>query len=560
MDPAEKYVKQVLDNKILTCDYIKMACQRHLDDLNNQKNLGLVWKPEIGDRILEYSSYLRHWKGSKAGQRIELQPHQQFYFQSLYGWHKYNSEGELVRRFRTSYKEVARKNGKTSECAIKSLYHLDLDNEAGAQAYFVATKEEQARIGFQDVQEIAKKSGLTSSGFKVYTKSVTYEQKGSFIKPLGSDSNTQDGFDPSLGIIDEYHAHKNDRMLNVIESGMGARKQPLIDIITTAGFNKEGPCFSLRKVCIDILEGKLTDNGLFALIYTLDEDDDWENPEVWIKSNPNLDVSVNKDFLKDRFIKAKNEGGSKEVDFKTKNLNIWTDASSVWIPDDEYMTCNLEEDEQVLIGRPCYGGIDLAKSIDLNAFALFFPSEDTDSEPHRAKLFFWIPEDKAKPENNKDGVDYPKWIDEGHIFSTKGGIVDHRFVTKTVCDLRASYDINSIAVDPSHTYHGVVQDLGDEEFEIVSYGQGHKNYNDPLCEFESMVKQQSFNHFGNPVLRWMVGNVEISTNHEGKRKPDKAKSINKIDGVAALLMAIGEWMRVRKESGSNYDERGILYL
>lgn len=335
------YVKKVLDNNIVTCDYIKMACQRHLDDIANAKNKGLIWKPEEGNRIIKYTSTLRHHKGeaAKRGDPFKLELHQQFYFQSLFGWYKYNSDGEEVRRFRTSYKEVARKNGKTTECAVKSLYHLDMDNEEGAQAYFVATKEEQARIGFKDVQEIARKSGLLEEGFKIFTKSVTYQRRGGVIRPVGSDSNTQDGFDPSLAIVDEYHAHKDDSMLNVMESGMGARKQPLIDIITTSGYNKQGPCFALRNVCVDILQGKIVDDSMLALIFTLDDGDDWENPDLWIKANPNLGVSVNFDFLRDRYVKAINEGSSKETDFKTKNLNMWVDASEVWIPDKEYMEC-----------------------------------------------------------------------------------------------------------------------------------------------------------------------------------------------------------------------------
>lgn len=210
-----------------------------------------------------------------------------------------------------------------------------------------------------------------------------------------------------------------------------------------------------------------------------------------------------------------------------------------------------------LKGRKCHGGMDLASSTDLNAFVLFFPA-DEEFPLHALLPFFWIPEDKIK--NNRDRVDYQQWVDDGYLYKTPGGVIDHRFVSKTISDLQLLYTIETVAVDPSHTYHGVVQDLADADFEIVSYNQRHWNYNDPIDEFEKMIKQKSLKHWGNPILRWMVGNVVINTNSEGKRKPDKAKSKNKIDGVAAALMAIGEWMRLRSEVGSVYETSGLKTL
>lgn len=547
MKQVNKYIDDVLTGKIITGELVKLAVQRHLEDLD--KDWDYVFDGQKAKQAIEFAQRCRHWKGEKAGELIVLEPHQQFYFASIFGWvHKKTG----FRRFRTSYKEVGRKNAKTTECAVKACYHLLADKEAGAQCYFVATKEDQARIAFKDATEIIKITPGLNSRFNLFTKSIVY--KSSFMKPLGSDSNTQDGFDPSYGIIDEYHAHKDDKMLNVIESGMGARRQPLIDIITTAGFNKAYPCYSsLRKSCIDILRGIKQDDETFALIFTLDEDDDWEDQSMWIKANPNLDVSVKMSYLMTRFTKAKNQGGSKEVDFKTKNLNIWTDVAEVWIPDAIWIKGKKDISKDSLLNQPCYGGLDLAKGIDLNAFALFFP--DTFS----ALLYFWIPEYKAN--NHRDGVDYIKWANDGHIKITSGNIIDHRQIVFDIKEIISKYDFQSLAFDRFLSHHGVIQDLIDEKIECHELGQGFISLSEPTKELERLAYSGELNHFGNPILRWMASNAVRDINPAGAIKLNKAKSENKIDGLAALINAIGEWMTFRNEQkGSVYDNKGITMI
>ncbi|GAG16159.1 unnamed protein product, partial [marine sediment metagenome] len=256
-----------------------------------------------------------------------LTPHQQFCYWLLFGWRR----ADGLRRFRTYYKEEARKNGKTIEAAAVGLYLLNMDGENAPQIYTVATKEEQARICFDAAAEITRRSVSLSSKLGITVKSIFDQKNAAFMRPLGSNSKKQDGFNPHGGIIDEYHEHPTDAMLNVIESGMGARSQPLIYIITTAGFNQSGPCYRLRKVAINILRGVKKDETFLPIICTLDEGDNWEDEKVWRKANPLLGESVDLDFLRTRFKKAKNEGGTKEVDFKTKNLNIWTQSGETWV-------------------------------------------------------------------------------------------------------------------------------------------------------------------------------------------------------------------------------------
>jgi phage terminase large subunit-like protein len=376
---------------------------------------------------------------------------------------------------------------------------------------------------------------------------------GSFIKPLGSDSNTQDGFDPSYGIIDEYHAHPTAGMLNVLESGMGARRSPLIDVITTAGYNKEFPCYTdLRRTSIEILKGIKQDETHLALIYELDKDDDWRDEATWIKSNPNLGVSVKPDFLRDRFLKAKNEGGSKEVDFKTKNLNIWTDSSHTWIPDDVWQACDgggLPD----LAGRECYGGLDLASVSDWNALVLVFPDDDR----VHVKPFYWIP--KGKIQKNPERIDYAKMIASGNVFVMEGDAADHALIARDVMEICHTYDVKGIAFDRYLVYSALIQYLKDVALPLHEFGQGFISMSAPTKELERMAYQGRLNHAGDPVLRWMNANVVIRTDPAGNIKIDKDKSTEKVDGMVALAMAIGEMMS-HPEKGSIYNNDDFEFL
>jgi phage terminase large subunit-like protein len=545
----QQYINDVLSGKLITGELIKLAVRRHTEDLAKQNTTEFPYYFDEGEgqRWIRFAHKCKHWKGEVAKETIELEPHQQFYFMLLFGWQRVTGG----RRFRTSYKEVARKNGKTTECAVKAIGHLFLDNESGAQTYLAATKEDQARIAFKDVVEIIKTSPALKKYYQVYVKSVVLGN--SFIKPLGSDSNTQDGFDPSYGIIDEYHAHPTSGMLNVLESGMGARKQPLIDIITTAGFNRQSPCYSeVRKTSIEVLKGIKKDETHLALIYTLDEGDDWNDETLWIKSNPNLGVSVRMDFLRDRYLKAKNEGGSKEVDFKTKNLNLWTDSERTWIPDEVWMLGN--KGALPREGSSCYGGLDLASTRDICALVLIFPT----ANGYELLPFFFIPELSAKERTSKDGVNYDRWVREGFIIQTPGNVTDYGYIRQKVNELRQVYKIQSIAYDRYNASQLVIDMTGDG-VKCNPMGQGFVSMSTPTKEMEKLVYEGKINHSGNPVLRWMISNVMIAQDAAGNIKVAKDKSTEKVDGVVASIMALGELMTNIK-GPSPYNERGILTL
>jgi phage terminase large subunit-like protein len=568
LHPALQYCQDVLSGQIVTGKYVKLAVQRHLDDLATGPSRGLYFDAKAAQRVIDFFHLLRHHKGEWAGQPVVLEPWQQFYIWCLYGWKR--TDG--TRRFRSCYLAVARKNGKTTLSAGKALYALIADSEPGAQVYTVATKEDQARIAFDDASFIIDKTPSLKKVVKVFTKSITY-QENSFVKPLGSDSKRQDGFDPSYAIIDEYHAHPDASMLDVIESGTGARRQPMIDIITTAGYNQQGPCFKLERVIKEILEGKKQDDSQFGMIFALDEEDTkdpeegqrpaWENPALWVKANPNLGISPKIPFMMDRLKKAQNEGGDKQVDFLTKNLNVWTQSAKTWIQDTFWLACTKNGMRPGQFkGRTCFGGLDLASRVDIAAFSLFFPlDEDSyfNGKPVKFARFGWyfVPEDSANRRSNKDKVSYLEWIKDGWVFGTPGNVTDYNFIKKTILDLGSMFNIVSIGYDPWNSSQLVI-DLIEEGATMSEFRQGFHSLSTPTKEYEKLILGGELITSEDPVIRWMLGNVSIRRDPAGNMKPDKEKSQEKIDGIVSDIIALGEYLSDDSEGESIYERRGIL--
>lgn len=536
----ESYISDVISGNVIVGSLVKKAVERHLSDL--EREWDFYFDLNQAERAVKFAEMCRHWKGDKAGERITLEPFQVFRRSMLYGWRAKGGE----RRFTTSYYEVGRKNAKTTEAGIDAIYHILFEEQKGAQVLCAATKEAQARIVVNDIGRIIQETPELKQKFKVFfykdeITRVVYPSKASYVAPLGKDSKTNDGFDPSQGIIDEYHAHPTDSVLNVIESGMAARGNRLINIITTAGFNRESPCYRLRKVCIDILEGLVVNDRVLALIYTMDEGDDWQDQDNWVKSNPNIGVSVRREYLKDRFKKAQQEGGEKEVDFITKNLNHWMDAPSVWIKDDLWMACQGEEPPD---GAECFGGLDLAKYLDINAFALWFP------DYNYLKVYCWIP--KAKLEDQKE-ANYRAWAKDGWVIPVDGEVVDHTKVYADIVGIASKYNIQSIAFDRFLAYHTTIKQLADSGMEMVEHGQGFLSMHTPTLAFEESVAKGEMRHEGSPAMRWMISNVVIDRDPAGNIKPTKGKATGKIDGVVAGIMAIGASIKTPGKIGSIYN-------
>ena len=548
--PAEVYAEQVRDGAIVICEYVRLAVRRYYADLDDALDRGWYFDRKAAMRAINFIEKLKHTKGEWAGQQFRLEPWQHFILWNIFGWR--NADG--TRRFRYAYIEIARKNGKTALSAGIGLYMLFADGEARPEVYSAATVKDQAKICFADAVAIVKATDLKNY-LTPYRNSIVYELKGGTMKPLSSDYGTHDGLNPSCGIIDEFHAHKDSGMFDVINSAFGARKQPLMFIITTAGFNKSGACYAYRDNVIKVLRGVNEDDSLFGIIYTHDTKEEWDNPKMWIKSNPNLGVSLSADYLADQVKDAKNRPEAVR-NVMTKNVNLWVDAEKTWILDDVWMKCIGATNPADLKGCACWGGLDLSNVSDITAYLLLFHENDRfQLLPH-----FWIPEEKMQEKIKKENINYDKWVTEGYVTATPGNVIDYDFVKADILHITANYDLRTSAYDRWNSSQTII-DLQNEGMECNPFGQGYGSMSAPTKEFEKAVLTGKVEHFGNPVLRWMLSSTVVKTDPAGNIKPDKEKSVQKIDGIVAAIMALGEWMTAQANDESNpYENRGLLTL
>lgn len=538
---AETYISAVKAGNEIACLYVKQAIDRHLSDLLKAPEKGWYFDKEDARKKMKIISLLKHTKGSKfAGKAFILEPWQCFIIYVLFGWKKANG----LRRFSTAYAEVAKKNGKTAFAAAIADILLIFDNEPQAEVYCAATKKDQAKICFKQAADYIEKNTdlLKISKAKFVTNNVSILSSGSKMEPLGRDSVGLDGINPSGAIIDEYHEWRNDDVRDSIESAAVARQQTMVFIITTAGFNKNGPCYQYRKMCLDILTGAKTQDDTFVIIFTLDEGDDWKDEQNWPKACPNYGISVEEDKMREEFTKAMNRGGQKEVSFKTKNLNLWVDAPTVWVKDEHFLACAHDTTEADLLGFPCFGGLDIASHVDLNAFSLYFPT--TAKGIPAFKTWYWIPEQKMV--DREDRVDYRLWVDKGHMFLFPGDVLDPDQLAEDINDIMQNHNVQRMAYDPYKAYHGTIQwfkkNTGFDDDFYDPYSQGLVNMSTPSLEYEGIITSHNCEMFNNPVKRWNLRNVVIKKDKNDNIQPDKAKSQDKIDGVISDIIALGTAM------------------
>lgn len=532
VDFVESYIQKVVSGEKTAGELEILSVKRHISDIKNSKKTGFIFDRKAALKAFAFFSLLRHSKGEFSGQKFELSDWQAFIVWCLFGWKR----ADGTRRFRYAYVEVARKNGKTTFAAAIALYMMILDGEEGAEIYMAATTRGQARICWTEAKNMVGKSSALNKKISRWSHALTMESTLSKMEPLSRDSDKLDGLNPHFAVIDEFHAHKTDDLYNVLKSATGARRQPMLFTITTAGFDKLGPCFSMRRTYIDILKGIKDQDNTFVIIFTLDDGDDWKDPKNWIKSNPNLGVSLKADYLDEEFNSAINRGGSEEVNFKTKNLNVWVDAPVVWIPDEMVTACRHGVTDADLEGEECYGGLDLASHVDITALCLYFPKLKA------AKMFYWIPEAKINEES--DRVDYRRWVAEGRIFATEGNVIDIDEQVDKMYSIIKKYNCRNIAYDPAKAYHGTVQGLQKKGFSSLldEFQQGIRTMSEPTRELERLVSSAEIDLMGDPVLRWMFRNAVAVTDANDNIKLHKGKSQNKIDGLIALINAIGGYM------------------
>lgn len=528
-DYAQEAVKDRRGKRF--CKWVRLAAKRHLDDLKCN-DFAYYFEAWHANDVCDFAEKMPHVEGSWDTPTIVLDPAQVFILCVVFGWRR-KSDG--LRRFSRAYIEVARKNAKSTLTAVVALYCLTCEQEVGPQVLIGATTGEQANKVFSPAKRMAEKTSALREAFGVepWARSISCSDNGGFIQPINAKSSTQDGWNPHVGILDELHAHKDRGLFDVIRSAFGARKNPLMWMITTAGYNIEGVCYEQRTLVSKILDGIVEADHYFGIIFTLDEGDDPLDERIWVKSNPLLGVSVQPDEMRG-YAKEAIASPDSMGEFKTKRLNIWTSAKGAWLNIEQWKACGGAVNLDELIEVPCWAGLDLAATSDITAFVLVWLAGG------RLKVWpkFYLPDDAVRPRTERGNVPYQRWADDGLLTVTPGNVTDYDYVEQDVKAALTQFNIQHIGYDPWNATQ-VVNNLMKESAPMVEMRQGAKTFHPPMNELERLLKSGAIDHGGNPVLTWMASNIVARKDINNNMAPDKKHSHEKIDGIVALLMALG---------------------
>ena len=565
VNSANQYARDIVNGKIIACKYVIQACQRHLNDLEQEKNESFKYKfnKDLAEKACKFIQLLPHTKGDWAFKRmlITLEPWQLFIICCAFGWvHKKTN----LRRFREVYTEIPRKNGKSAISAGVGLYCFTADNEFGAEVYSGATTEKQAWEVFRPARLMCKRTLLLCDAFGITVNASNLSRiaDGARFEPLIG--NPGDGASPHCSIVDEYHEHDTDALYTTMLTGMGARKQPLMFAITTAGYNIEGPCYDKRREVIDMLNGSVPNDELLGIIYTIDEGDDWTDPRSLEKANPNIGVSVYREFLISQQQKAINNARLANV-FKTKHLNVWVSAKSAFFNMVNWSNC---EDKNLSLeqfeGQSVVRAYDLARKLDMNSgVKLFYRIIDGKRHYYSIDPKFWVPYDSvysADIEDRKTAERFQKWVNTGHLIVTDGAEIDYREILYDAVESNKDNPVEVSAIDP-HGATNLSHQLADEGLNPVTIIQNYTNLSDPMKELEAAIQSGRFHHDGNPILTWCISNVvaKYLPGNDDVVRPIKERNENKIDGALSLIMAVGRIiLSDQEENSSIYENSDVL--
>jgi phage terminase large subunit-like protein len=551
LHPAERYVRDVLESRVVVGRRIHLAVERHSRDLE-RADFPFYFDPAAARRPIDFiHNFCRHSKGEWAGRPVILEPWQQFTFWVAFGWLRKDTG---FRRFRIVYEKVARKNGKSTKLSGTGIYLTLGDREPGAEVYSVATKKDQAKIIHEEAMRMVRKSPDLAEVLTVVKNNISHIDSASKFEPLSSDDKTLDGLNVHAGLIDEIHAHPNRGVYDVIETATGSRRQPLVWCITTAGIvTANSIALELEEYGDKVLRGIIRDETFLPLCWDIDEGDDPWDERVWYKANPNLGVSVKLDDLRAKAVKAK-ETPAAQNNFFCKHLNVWSNSRSRWVAVEKWDACREDFPLEELLGRECYGGLDLSTTTDISALKLVFPWE---GGLYRSLAFYWVPEENAELRARRDRVPYPQWIREGHIEATPGNVIDYEFIEHRIVEVAKRYKLRELAADPWNAT-GTLQRLQEKHgIKVVEMRQGFVSMSAPMKQLQALVLAGKYRHRGDPVSRWMFDNVSVRQDPAGNIKPDKEKSAERIDGVVAEIIAIDRAV-LRREEVNPYETGGLF--
>lgn len=523
-----QYAQDVLGGKVVAGEYVRLACERFFRLMEDDR---YEFREEEADRVIGFFGILRHFTGRHAGRPFILQPWQQFVIASVYGFYVREDGSRLVKYV---YVEIARKNGKTAFAAGLCLYHLIADGEMDAEVDLAANSKDQAKIAFKFCSRFARGIDPKGKSLEPYRDKVTYNKMLGVLQVFAADDSKLDGFNASMYLIDEYHAAKNSRLKDVLQSSQSMRDNPMAVIITTAGFDKLGPCFRYRQMCTEMLKGAGGNDSLFAAIYSLDEGDDWQDEAVWQKCNPNLGVTVRPANLRPQVALAKSNP-SEEVGVKTKSFNMWCDAEEVWIPDSYLLSASAPVRLDDFKGRECYAGVDLSSTSDLTCAAFLIPTP--------SKYYFtakyYLPEAALREKRFKEL--YGEWRRQGLITITPGNVTDYDFILNDLLEAAGVVRLMKVAYD---SWNATQFTINAEErgLPMEPFAQNLGNFNRPTKELERLVLGGKVVIDTNIINRHCFRNVVMARDRNGNTKPSKQYEEKKIDGVIAMLEALGIYL------------------
>lgn len=513
---------------------------------------GCYFEIEAAERVRDFfRKFLRHSKGQWAGQPFELLDWQWHdIIGPLFGWMR----ADGTRRFRRAYIEIPKKNGKSFLGSAIALYLMIADGEPGAEVYSAAADREQASIIYNEAESMVKASSELSDHVICTTsrKTLSFERTQSMYKALSADVPTKDGLNIHGLLFDELHTQKNRDLWDKLTYGGASRRQPLLISITTAGWDHHSICYEQHQYAEQVLDARIEDWSFLPYIRAAPEDADWTDPEVWKACNPSLGEILNMDEFTESCSQAQ-ASPVKENTFKRYRLCIWTEQDVRWLQMAAWDKCDGAVGD--MKGRRCFAGLDLSSTTDISAFVLCFP----DDGGFILKPYFWIPLLNAHERERRDKVPYLTWARQGYIEMTEGNVIDYDVIRRRVNEIGEEYNIVEIAFDRWNATQIATQ-LDGDGFEIIPFGQGYKSMSPPTKDLEKLILGGKIVHGGNPVLRWMAGNVSVETDAAGNVKASKKKSPEKIDGIVAAIMGIGRANVDEGDDTSVYDTRGLVII
>ena len=510
-----------------------------------------------------FPACLRHIEGELAGQPFKIEPWQQAMTGCLFGWKR----ADGTRRYREAFVYVPRKNGKSPWAAGIANYVLFCDDEQGQQNLCAAGDREQAALVYRHCKGMIEQEPELDRRAKIYGgaghRSVTKPEDGSSFRVISSEADTKHGGNLHLAIIDELHVQKSRDLVDVIQTSMASanRRQPLLIHITTADFARASICNEKLDYASKVRDGVIQDHSFLPVIYAATIEDDWTSPKIWKQANPNIDVSVSREYLERECQRAQDVPGYENT-FKRLHLNIQTEQDVRWLALDQWDRgigdVAWTDIPGHMIGRECFGALDLSSKQDLTAWVLVFPPH-IEGSPWVILPRFYAPRDSARERERRDRVPYIQWAREDAITLTEGNVVDYEHIKDQVKRDHKKFSIKQVAYDPWNATQIALQ-LADAGATMIEFGQGYRSMSEPAKETAKLLAEGKMAHGGHPVLRWNAANVAIEEDPAGNIKPSKKKSTERIDGIVATVMGVGLAILAETKPKSIYETRGVLQV